>query len=501
MGPYYPATFSYPPIYVGLGPNPTVLPPFTPPIDDLRGIFWVHGFGGNDNSLHAVATVTDFGTTGYPARKTVGNPSTYLTTNLVGAGNSLNSTISGHTQWLLDNGIIDPAYNFIIAHSQGGIVSRMADMLLDENPGTLRRFYGITTFGSPHNGAQIINSRNSGLVDELAKDACSTVLQTAAAELFKEKPIISLFANLGSVADSLDKLCNDVTGFAVPLALNKFFTNVSNGYAVGAPELGDLNGHSSTVHKASFHGVEYAKPTEDPTDNGFTSKQLLWRTIGTPPDAVSNAPAFTANTDQDLVDWANKLMAEYQAEYERYVQLVNFHPPCEWWAWITNFDYCLNNDIQRGRLILQRDTYHDAWRWSQGVDRQWKIIIGAHSVEPVPKYRCTCVFEGQPGEPGWSEETFVDDPADCQNYSVGGEHFECTASTEIEYVVETVIRESDGVVTAESAQGYPGAGESMRLNNANHFQLRNSTQTKDGLLKLFNAGGEAGESFFITKIK
>ena len=53
------------------------------------------------------------------------------------------------------------------------------------------------------------------------------------------------------------------------------------------------------------------------------------------------------------------------------------------------------------------------------------------------------------------EETFVDDPADCQDYSVGGEHFDCTVSTEIEYVVENLSLPSDGIVLAESAMNYP----------------------------------------------
>lgn len=97
------------------------------------------------------------------------------------------------------------------------------------------------------------------------------------------------------------------------------------------------------------------------------------------------------------------------------------------------------------------------------------------------------------------EETFVDDPADCQDYTVGGQHFECTASTEIEFVVETVIRPSDGVVTAESQKGYPGAAGNFRMDNANHFQERNCTATRKALLQLFSSG--AGDPWFATEVK
>ena len=86
------------------------------------------------------------------------------------------------------------------------------------------------------------------------------------------------------------------------------------------------------------------------------------------------------------------------------------------------------------------------------------------------------------------EETFVDDPADCQDYSVGGQHFDCTASTEIEYVVETLSLPSDGVVLAESAMDYPGAGHVDVMPKSNHMQMRNDSNTKAKLLKLFTSG-------------
>ncbi len=499
-GQYYSADFNTPPIYIGLGPNPAVLPPFTPPIDGLRGIYWVHGFGGDQNSLAQVKTATDEGAgSDYKARKTVGVLMTYATTGLPAAGSDLNDKILGADGTLTARGVTDFSNNFIIAHSQGGIVSRWADMELENDPPTARRIHGIATFGSPHNGAQIVNSRNSGLVNEFATDACNAVLTTAAASLFEEKPIISLFLDLNGLTVRIEDLCETVPGAVLPFALGKFFSGVSNGYAVGAAELGELNGYSSAVHKASFHGVEFAKPSEDPSDNGFTSKQLLWRTLGSPPDAVSNAPVFSANDDQDLVNWANTLMAEYQATYEQYESEILFYVsrgmPCSAWEWITNFSNCASYDHLFWSTLPKRDIYLDAWRWSQGVDSQWKIIIGAKA-NVISDNFCQCISLDN------YDDIIIPGPAnkvECSQYGLNHPNEVKGCHWVTEY--ETVIRESDGVVTAESAQGYPGAGESMLLNNSNHFQLRNSTQTKDGLVKLFNEGGQAGESFFITKIK
>ncbi|MDX1912447.1 MAG: hypothetical protein SFV22_13215 [Saprospiraceae bacterium] len=488
-GPSYPGVFNSPPSYY----NDEFIGPYTPPppdpfAGDLRGIYWVHGFGGDLNSLAQVKEATDEGAGNtYPARKTVGLLMTYSTTGLPAAGSTLNDNILASSGAMQARGVTDFSRNFIIAHSQGGIVSRWADMELENDPPSARNFYGIATFGSPHQGANIVNSRNNGLINELAHDACESVLSTGAAALFKEKPIIAFFLDLSDINESINELCTDAPDAILPFALSKFFSGVSNGYAVGATELGELNGYASNVHQAAFHGIEFAKPHEDPSDNGFTSKQLIWRTLGSPPDDVSNAPVFSANQDQDLVDWANKLMAEYQAKYELHAQNVeNLGGYCDWWDWALWPLFCITHDPEVRLQTDLRNLYHNAWRWSQGVDRQWKIIIGGLDIQDVGTYKCFC--DNDPTTP-----TNATTQAEC----LSNEDDHC--SWRWISNVQEVIRPSDGVVLAGSASAW--GGTSMRLNYANHFQLRNSEQTKDALLNLFTIGGAGFDDWFITDEK
>jgi hypothetical protein len=57
-----------------------------------------------------------------------------------------------------------------------------------------------------------------------------------------------------------------------------------------------------------------------------------------------------------------------------------------------------------------------------------------------------------------------------------------------------VFKPSDGVVTLESASGFPGVSITNRVEETNHFQLRNSEGTRKALLLLYE--GSAGNPWF-----
>jgi hypothetical protein len=62
-----------------------------------------------------------------------------------------------------------------------------------------------------------------------------------------------------------------------------------------------------------------------------------------------------------------------------------------------------------------------------------------------------------------------------------------------------VFKPSDGVVTLESASGFPGVNKTNRVEETNHFQLRNSEGTRKALRLLFEGG--AGDFWFFTNEK
>ena len=317
-------------------------------------------------------------------------------------------------------------------------------------------------------------------------------------DILDKFPFVDLFVDLSNQQQNIQDLCTAASGAILPFAVGKLFSGASNDYAIGAPVLAELQGHNnSETHKTSFYGVEYATVTDDPTDNEFLSKQLIWRMLGTLPDAVSNAPAFSANDDQDLVDKANATMADYQAEYEKYSADIFYYTlqgmPCSWLEWITNFGNCTAYDHLYWNALPKRDAYLKALRWSQQVDGAWKIIIGAKDFVVSNQYcQCHDLQSGQSFIP-----PHINSNAECVQYE--DDYSEDVEKCRWFENYETVLRESDGVVIADSQKGFPGTSGNFRMNNANHFQERNSEPTRIALLKLFIEGN--GDPWFITEIK
>jgi len=482
-----------------IGPGiPPVNPGFI--IPEKRGIYWVHGFGGSISSWGNVAAATDFNpglpsTSDYPARKTYGSLLTYATSGLEAAGKDLNDNIYAKRNALNANGITDYSNNFIIAHSQGGIVSREADYILD-GTGAERDYHGIVTFGTPHQGAQILNSRDDGSIAGFASDLCSSILQVSAVNFLGNIPLVSLFVNMDNLNGNINSFCTGAATQFLPLALSDLTKGVSDSYAVGAPELTALNGYDNgSTFRAAYYGVEYSP--DDPTDDGYKSKQLVWRLLGSA-NLVTDEPAFTGNSDQALVDNMNARYANWLSEYEFYKSRVEylqsfglpwicfgglgFAPQCAWMG-----EYASD--------IAKRDAYKAASDWLGQADDQWKTIIGHTYWEPT--YQCYCA-----GNPGNSTDLYdlipsIQTEQACHDYVNHSQNIYDQCDWVPQF--QRIVGESDGVVPANSQAGFPGVGSAGRMEYANHFQERNCTATKEALKNLFNDGGPDNINFFITE--
>jgi len=88
----------------------------------------------------------------------------------------------------------------------------------------------------------------------------------------------------------------------------------------------------------------------------------------------------------------------------------------------------------------------------------------------------------------------INSKVDCTQYGVSHPDEVKSCKWYLEY--ETLIKESDGVVNAETQQGFPGTAGNFRMNYANHFQERNSEPTRLALLELFEGGN--GDFWFKT---
>ena len=395
---------------------------------------------------------------------------------------------------MLSAGASDFTVNYAIAHSQGGIVSRMADKQLVEHwPANHRRFYGLATFGTPHGGAGIINARDDGRLTSFIQDACETVFRIQVKEFIYSKPLIGFFVSDGAIDNTVSQICAAGTS-VLPVVMKDLYAGSTLDFQVGSPVLGELNGFfNNDLHKAVFTGIEYA--AGDP--NTANPRQLFWRTMGSF-NNTEGLPTFTANADGSLVTWAATLRAEYvakqhQAEQEAVIISTISPAPCTALDWFWHPILCgIYNSLYWDQVHLA-EACEAGVEWLDDVDDQWKIIIGVLNYEPSSTFTCMCAPQNPSDEP---TIVGVNTASACQQYS--SDHNGYTYCQWFEDSGNWVYKESDGIVPRESQEAFPGAviNDMRRMENTNHFQMRNSSETQKALTRLYNGIGVDG--WFIT---
>jgi hypothetical protein len=252
------------------------------------------------------------------------------------------------------------------------------------------------------------------------------------------------------------------------------------------------------LHKAAFAGVEYKLETGDEPAN---PKQLMWRTVSSfLENRSSNGPAFSGNEDDTLVNVANRLAQKYLSiqleKQEEIDELKSWFPflPCEGFDWVLYFGPCTNLDGRFRKLEEQRNINRDAYNWFNTADMRWKVIMGALEFEETSSCQCTWTDNST----GWTYTTstpITGSPSDCIHTPSNDPNItvDCAVVTE----TTQTFKPSDGVVTLESASGFPGVQHTFRVEETNHFQLRNSVGTRDALTRLYN--GNAGDFWFFTE--
>jgi triacylglycerol esterase/lipase EstA (alpha/beta hydrolase family) len=410
-------------------PDNTPPPQTRPLIPHDRIVYWIHGLGGNTDSWAKVAQATQYQAPtqqvpGYPARKVTSLPLTYSEFSLSGAASTLHNTLvtSGDPACVANN-ITDKTQNFIIAHSQGGLVSRATDKMYDELGGQIeRRFGGIVTFGTPHAGAMII--KNKDQISSFSSEACKALIVGPEAEKAQNNIVLSFIQNSQTYQQIRDAICNFIGDKIVPIAFKDQLKDLSEDYKVGSSALADLNGHNSSIPRVAFYGVE-----EEPV----FYRQMYSLQVKTP----NHFDHFKADDDQYLVDQFNKLLEKYRAKYEHYdnilTSLEGIGYPCGDIEWLFNFNYCFT----LRELYLKNLPLKLAWGkgliWLNSSNRKFKRLIGADKSTPL----------------------------------------------------HTVEFENDGLVLAESAAAYPGAQVKSMI-KSNHQQMRNDSNTKTRLVELFS---------------
>ncbi len=510
-------------------------------------IFWIHGLNGNTNSLRVPAITTQYGLDAtFPARKAnsirgIASSNSHQVQLYSEESNITDATgdINNYSKSVLPVLSRTPR-DFIIAHSQGGIVAREWLRNMDKKPSMYENFaHGLVTFGTPHWGAEVLNNTRPELGDKVPafmNEACMAlsgpIVNTSIKSGFVTRLILT-----PSVRDNIQrKLCNTLSETIIPFALANYFKQTTRDYYVGSPFLKGKN----DIHGNHIQGLsEYALKVPVVQFYGEEEQPILWRflssTRGMGHDEMDNYETKYgyAQDDQmqiEVMDRLNEYRAGRQNEikeiarleqsiYRKFVDRLTLKTPAVFDAearersyykaiiWLSNANDYYLSDMIGGRKAISR-------------------ISSCLVIENLSCKDTTNIGTAYPSVNLYLSYTVGSDLSgkECdvtaigikyKNYSFKGLngktwHGKCTGSQSVipTWNVDATYIANDGVVLAESAAKKILVDKSIdpRITHkvglmikTNHDQMKNCLETKKALLDLYN--GEKYGSFFKVKVR
>jgi hypothetical protein len=512
---------------------------FTPGFgkDKDVNIIWLHGLNGNTDSWNIAAHATQFGYPGiFPARKarSVRGPASSSShpvqfysesSGIVGAARDLENGVP-----LFINNSTKTEWDYVIAHSQGGIVAREWLRQMDQSPATFQKLaHGLVTFGTPHAGAEVINNTRPTLRNKLPaffKEAC-----VALGGAVVTPKINSNFLTRMLISKNMQQLLTDATcGLSanqiIPYALDNYFKSTTNDYYVGAPFLEGtptsqgLSQYELNVPVVQFFGVE-----KQPAMWRFMSSNL---SIGH--DYLDNTQKiFGYNQDdqlqnkvQDMINEfdANAIFEDREAEYQRRLEITYYATS------ILNpliLPLAIIATKNKNRAIENKHAYIKAKNWLADAnevyqvellgDKKTQVVMECHLIEELDCYDPIKNPKGfMPPVKLKMEQKYRGVGAFCTGPSIADKYtnYEFPGNdgttwkgncegTQLFLPTLKLIHvpfENDGVVIANSAASRlkvkTGNSHAIRImQETNHDQMKNSEQTRVALTDLYegNLGG------------
>jgi pimeloyl-ACP methyl ester carboxylesterase len=466
-----------------------------------RMIFWLHGLGGNRFGWDRVREATDINSlspavSGFPKKKVHSPLLGYeiFQNNMEEASNSVIVSLEAADGWNNTLMINDKTKNFIIAHSMGGLVARDVDRKYAQQSPLERRFGGIVTFGTPHQGARILNNKDlfSHFAFRMCADLTAGPITEFGNNISNQFPFFNLIFNGAWVHEKfLTTACGPLSDL-VPSLFANFTPGITNDFFVGASKLNEINDYPSNLPKVAFWGKE-------------TPGTEMWRELSSlllqKPD-LATVPSFGGDDDNQLVEFRNSAIQHFTDKRNLWQSLTDAWPWCNWYQWITMTGYCIYSDGVKNNQLDNITGYQKGIDWLNNANEDWRVIIGAKRFDEVgtsTEYECNCSEYDYDGNTIYSWTTSVADINDCVG---NGWLTGCspTGNTVTVSNFQFVDEASDGIVVESSAKGFP-QGTSPEptpnriMDGSNHQQMRNDSNTKARLLELFN--GQFG-NYFIT---
>jgi pimeloyl-ACP methyl ester carboxylesterase len=477
-----------------------------------RLVFWVHGLGGNVFSWDRAAEYV-----GDEYKVTsLSNTLDYSTNSLSGAGQVMQNTIDELAEDYGNiNEIEDPDINFIIAHSQGGLVSRAAykrysDLSVIEQ----RSFGGIVTFGTPHQGAQILNNVPQFL--NFIEGSCNSLSAGPSVEAWNGVWFLHFFEPDGFI-EAVEGVCSVFGNKLVPLMMGDYLSTITDDYNVGSEPIEGLNAFDENmtetspenIPKVAFYGIEDAP--------------VVWRTVYSLMNDVNAEEVFQPNDDDELISIANTNQNSYYMKYLAYKNLydltsVNCQDIIGIEAWVpgwasyacnpenlnyqyNDYGYLITNNFSWFPYFLSnvaenRDAYYTGYTWWVNVEETYLSLIGAvdYAIEGC---HCDCLEKYGSDPTPFEVLHDIDCDSDCDFYMNNPAPNTNVIYCDYAVVYQKYIKQNDGIVLVESAKDYPGANNGVDnvMLGSNHLQMRNDVNTGEKLDALMY--GQHGQ-YFIT---
>jgi len=145
------------------------------------------------------------------------------------------------------------------------------------------------------------------------------------------------------------------------------------------------------------------------------------------------------------------------------------------------------------------DAYQDGYYWWLDVEETYLSLIGAVDYELVSCH-CDCTEKYPPDPTPYTVIHTIDCDDNCDDFEDNPPPGTHIIGCEYATVYEKYIKQNDGIVLVESAQDYPVADNGLdnKMDNTNHLQMRNNSETEVKLTSLTN--GDDG-LFFQTEIR
>jgi hypothetical protein len=507
-----------------------------PKVEGDINIYWIHGLNGSTESLAVPAQATQIGAPGFDARKVTsirGVPSSgshsvqYYSEDrgISYATNDLNT---------VNNALVPLAKrtprDYIIAHSQGGIVAREWLRNMEQKPNMYDKFaHGMVTFGTPHGGAEVLNNTRPNLgnkVPMFMDEACNAIGKALLEDMVKDNFLTRLLISQNLKSKITDKACEFVGKTVVPLALDNYYKRTTEDYYVGSPFLkgyNDANGHVEGLS-------EYTLKVPVVQFYGEEEQPILWRflssTVNIGHDKLdNNEMIFGYNQDDQMglkaMDLADKFYTKCIDEEEE-VKRMEKKIMRRTLSFFSIPQKALKN--AKENII----TYRNAYTWVLNANDYYLTdLIGGRQEKKVLSHcyvvdniQCRDMSKNAPSSglpPVFITKSYtvgVDASGiNClytpisvlyNNYSFPGLDGttwvgNCTGSQSGTAVWKTTgtYKPNDGVVLAESASAELKTNAPNHIKNTyvrvkmaetNHDQMKNCTQTKLALIQLYNGG-------------